>query len=106
MPVVLQDENVHSMTISFYAGRQLVPMFPAIAEMIETSSRSVSKPVNVWIYGTSLSAMEELARQLHARGFPAYLDLETSIKALGYAAFYSRIQPNLSHQGMDPWRSQ
>jgi acyl-CoA synthetase (NDP forming) len=106
MPVVLRDENVHSLTITFYAGRQLAPMFPDIVEMIEAAARGVPKPVNVWIYGTSLSAMEELARQLHARAFPAYLDLDTAIKALGYAAAYSRIKTNLSREGMDECRSQ
>ena len=101
MPIVLQDENVDCMTITFYAGLQLVPMLPAIVDMIETSARGVCKPVNVWIYGTSLPAMEELARQLHARKFPAYLDLDTAIKALGCAAAYSRIKANLSRQGME-----
>jgi len=101
MPVVLRDENVDCMTITFYAGLQLVPMLPAIVDMIERSARGVSKPVNVWIYGTSLPAMEELARQLHARGFPAYLDLDTAIKALGCAAAYSRIRVNLSRRGME-----
>jgi acetyltransferase len=101
MPVVLQDENVDCMTITFYAGMQLIPMLPAIVDMIETSARGVSKPVNVWIYGTSLSAMEDLARQLHERELPAYLDLDTAIKALGCAAAYSRIKGNLSRPGMD-----
>ena len=100
MPVVLRDENVDCMTITFYAGLQLVPMFPAIVDMIETSARGVSKPVNVWIYGTSLPAMEELVRGLHAREFPAYLDLDIAIKALGCAAAYSRIKANPSRQGM------
>jgi acyl-CoA synthetase (NDP forming) len=100
MPVVLRDENVDCMTITFYAGLQLVPMFPAIVDMIETSARGVSKPLNVWIYGTSLPAMEELVRRLHAREFPAYLDLDIAIKALGCAAAYFRIKANLSRQGM------
>ena len=101
MPVVLRDENVDCVTITFYAGLQLMPMLPAIVDMIEKSARDVSKPLNVWIYGTSLPAMEELARKLHARGFPAYLDLDTAIKALGCAAAHSRIKANLSRQGME-----
>jgi acyl-CoA synthetase (NDP forming) len=106
MPLVFRDENVHSMTITFYAGQQLVPMFPVVVDMIEAAARGVSKPLNVWIYGTSLHAMEELVRQLHARAFPAYLDLDTAIKSLGYAATYSRIRAKLSQEGIDPCRSQ
>jgi acyl-CoA synthetase (NDP forming) len=101
MPIVLRDENVDCLTITFYAGLQLVPMLPVIVDMIETSARGVSKPVNVWLYGTSLPAMEELARRLHARGFPAYLDMDAAIKALGCAAAYSRIKRNLSRREMD-----
>ena len=102
MPVVIRDENVACMTITLYAGRQLIPIFPDIVEMIERSVRDVTKPVNVWIYGTSLSAMQELSRQLHARGFPAYQDLDTAIRALACAASYARFRATLSPRGMDP----
>jgi acetyltransferase len=98
IPVVLNDENVDCATITFYAGRQLASMYPAIVEMLEKSVQGVSKTVNVWIYGTSLSAMEELARRFQARGFPAAFDLDMAVKALGCAAYYSRFKANLSRE--------
>lgn len=98
MPIVLSDPNVDCATITFYAGRQLTPMYPAIVDMFEKSVQGVSKTVNVWIYGTSLAAMQELARRFQARGFPAYLDLDVAIKALGCAATYARVRDGLARK--------
>jgi acyl-CoA synthetase (NDP forming) len=39
--------------------------------------------------------MQEMARQLQARGLPAYFDLDIAIKSLGYAAYYSRAKSSL-----------
>lgn len=101
MPVVLKDRNVDAVTVTFYAGRQLAPMFPAIADMFDRCVQGVSKTVNVWVYGTSLPAMEELARQMQARGLPAYLDLNLAIKALGCAATYAGIRNRFALRGGD-----
>jgi acyl-CoA synthetase (NDP forming) len=48
-------------------------------------------PPRLWIYGTNSSAIEDMSRQLEARGLPTYFDLETAIKALGIAARYSNV---------------
>ena len=90
--IVLHDANVDCATITFSCGHQLVPMYPMIVDMFDRLTRDVSKTVNVWLYGTSLPAMEELARQLQARGLPAYFDLDIAIKALGCAAYYSKFK--------------
>jgi len=92
IPMVLGDMGVDCATFTFCAGKQLIPMFPMVVNMIDEATRGISKTVNVWIYGTSYPAMYELARQLQARGLPAYLDLDTAIKSLGAAAYYSRFR--------------
>jgi acyl-CoA synthetase (NDP forming) len=67
-------------------------MYPMIVDMFDRSTQDVSKAVNIWLYGTSLPAMEEMARQLQSRGLPAYFDLDMAIKALGAAAYYSKVK--------------
>jgi hypothetical protein len=42
--------------------------------------------------------MEEMVRQLAARGLPAYLDLEITVKALGAFTFYSKHKASLSDE--------
>ena len=42
-----------------------------------------------------LTAMEEMVRQLEANGIPAYLEFETSVKALGIAARYAAMRRDL-----------
>jgi acyl-CoA synthetase (NDP forming) len=95
IPLVLGDVNVDCATITFSCGKQLVPLYPMVVDMLHSLTKDFSKTVNIWLYGTSLSAMQEMARQLQARGLPAYLDLDTAIKALGYAASYSRFKSSL-----------
>ena len=90
--IVLHDANVDCATITFSCGQQLVPMYPMIVDMFDRSTQDVSKAVNIWLYGTSLPAMEEMARQLQSRGLPAYFDLDMAIKALGAAAYYSKVK--------------
>lgn len=90
--IVLDDANVDCATITFYCGQHLVPMYPMVVDMFDRLAQNVSKTLNVWLYGTSLPAMGELARQLQARGLPAYFDLDIAIKALGYAAYYSKFK--------------
>ena len=96
IPMVLGDIGVDCATFTFCAGKQLMPMFPMVVNMIDEATRGISKTVNVWIYGTSYPAMYELARQLQARGLPAYLDLDMAIKSLGAAAHYSRFKSEVA----------
>ncbi len=92
MPLVLNDPNVDCATITFYAGRQIASMAPVLVDMLHDSVQGSTTTVNVWIYGTSLSAMQELAHRFQARGIPATLDLDMAIKALGCAAAYARVR--------------
>jgi acetyltransferase len=93
--ITLDDPNVDCATITFSTGDQLVPLYPMILDMFQNLTQGISKPVNVWIYGTSLSAMEELARRLHASGIPAYFDLDMAIRSLGFAAYYYGVKDKL-----------
>jgi acyl-CoA synthetase (NDP forming) len=99
LPIVLRDPNVDCATITFYAGRQMTPMYPAIVDMFEKGVQGVSKTVNVWIYGTSLSAMQELACRFQARGFPGYVDLNVAIKSLGCAAACAEVRARSDRKG-------
>jgi acyl-CoA synthetase (NDP forming) len=92
VPLVLSDANVDCATFTFCAGEQLIPLYPMVVDMFDRLISGVPKAANVWIYGTSLSAMEELARQLQARGLPAYLDLDIAVRSLGYAAYYAKVR--------------
>ena len=92
VPLVLSDANVDCATFTFCAGEQLIPLYPMVVDMFDKLISAFPKAANVWIYGTSLPAMEELARQLQARGVPAYLDLDIAVRSLGYAAHYAKVR--------------
>ena len=92
LALVLDDPNVDCATIVFACGRQLVPMYPMIVEMLHRVTSGRSKTVNMWLYGTDLSAMQEMSRQLQSRGLPAYFDLDLAIRSLGYAVRYTRLK--------------
>jgi acyl-CoA synthetase (NDP forming) len=96
LPIVLADPNVDCATVAFSTGQQLAPLFPLVLGMLDGAARGGGKPVNVWIYGTSLAAMQELACRLQERGLPSYLDLDIAIKALGAAARYSEFRSDMS----------
>jgi acetyltransferase len=105
IPIVLGDANVDCATITFSCGRQLVPLYPTIADMFDRLTRGLSKTVNFWLYGTNLSAMQEMARQLHARNLPAYFDLDTAVRSLAYARYYANTRAGRDG-GVNCYRSQ
>jgi acetyltransferase len=90
---VLNDNNVDCATIVLYVGT-MVPI-SYIVEMFDRVLRRVSKPMTVWFYGTSLSLIEEVSRQLEGLGVPTYTDQETAVKALGALVRYSRFKSGL-----------
>ena len=92
IPVILEDPNVDCLTITFSVGQQMTAIFPVIVDMLDKSTRGSVKTTNVWIYGTSYPAMQELARQLQTRSLPSYLDLDLAVKSHGAASHYSRIR--------------
>ncbi len=87
---VLDDTNVDCATIILYVGT----MAPAsyIVQMFERLMKRVSKPLTVWFYGTKLSSIEDISRQLEELGVPTYIDQETSVKALGALVQYSEYK--------------
>ncbi|MBN2098130.1 MAG: CoA-binding protein [Dehalococcoidia bacterium] len=95
LSLVLDDANVDCVTVVFACGRQTVPLFPMIVDMLSKSTVGHAKTVNVFLYGTNLSALQEMSRRLQAQGLPAYLDLDLAIRSLGYAAYYSRVKASL-----------
>lgn len=93
--LTLNDPNVDCATITFSTGNQLIGIYPMIVDMIDNLVMAARITVNVWIYGTSLSAMEELARRLHERQIPAYFDLDMAVKSLGAAYQYSKLKSRI-----------
>jgi len=89
----LDDANVDCATIILYVGT----MAPAsyIVQMFERLMQRVSKPLTVWFYGTKLSLIEDISRQLEELGVPTYTDQETSIKALGALVRYSEYKRDI-----------
>ncbi len=96
--LTLNDPNVDCATITFSTGRQIVPLYPMVVGMLQNLIKNAGITTNVWIYGTDLAAMDELARQLHSCEIPAYFDLDMAVKSLGSAAGYYKYLA-----GKSPW---
>lgn len=90
--VVLEDADVDCATVTLCVGQQLIPLFPVLIDMLDGVVRRAAKAVNIWVYGTSLQAIDEAVRQLQARGIPAHCDLDVAIRSLGCAARYSAVR--------------
>jgi acetyltransferase len=91
--LVLDDVNVDCATIVLYAG--VMAPIEYILEMFTRLKKRVLKPMTVWFYGTRLSLIEDVSRQLEGLGVPTYTDQETAVKALGALARYSRFKSGL-----------
>jgi acyl-CoA synthetase (NDP forming) len=87
---VLDDANVDCAAIILYVGT----MAPAsyIVQMFERLVNRISKPMTVWFYGTKLSLIEDISRQLEGLGVPTYIDQETAVKSLGALVRYSEFK--------------
>jgi len=94
--LVLADEAVDCAALVMHSG--LGGAAARIVEMLCRMNENTPKPITVWLDGPLPSATEELYRQLASRGVATYLDLETSIKALGVAVAYSRIKSGFAQQ--------
>jgi acetyltransferase len=89
---VLDDAEVDCATVTLCVGQQMIPLFPTLIDMLEGVVRGTDKALNIWVYGTSLRAVEEAVRRLQARNIPAHCDLEVAIRSLGHAARYSAVR--------------
>jgi acyl-CoA synthetase (NDP forming) len=88
--IVLHDANVDFATIVLYVGTMAPISY--IVEMFDHLKQRVSKPMTVWFYGTSLSLIEEVSRQLEGLGVPTYTDQGTAVKALGALSSYAKFR--------------
>jgi acyl-CoA synthetase (NDP forming) len=91
VPVVLSDPNVDCLTIVCHFGQPIVKVLAGLAPRISR----IGKPVTVFGYGIDLPEMQKAAREIEALGLPAYLDLETAVKALAVGAAYSQVKARL-----------
>ena len=92
VPLVLFDPNVDCLTIVCHFGQPIVKVLTGLAPQISR----IGKPVTIFGYGIDLPDMQKSAREIEALGLPAYLDLETAVKALAVGAAYSRIRARLA----------
>ncbi len=92
VPVILSDPNVDCLAVVCHFGQPIVKVLTGLAPKIA----KIGKPVTVFGYGIDLADMQESGRKIEALGLPAYLDLETAVKALGVGAAYSRIRARLA----------
>jgi acyl-CoA synthetase (NDP forming) len=90
--LVLSDEAVDCGVLTIYGGVE------GTAEMLCRVKRNTPKPITVWLFGPVPSVTEELHYRLASQGLATYLDLETSIKALGIAVAYSRIKSGFAQR--------
>ena len=91
VPAILSDPNVDCLTAVCHLGPPILNVFTGLAPLIS----KIGKPVTVLGYGIDLPEMQESVRQMESMGLPTYLDLETSVKALGVSAAYSRIRARM-----------
>ena len=86
VPAILSDPNVDCLAIICHLGQPIVEVLTRLAPEIARSG----KPATVFGYGIDLPDMQQSARQVEALGLPAYLELESTVKALGAAAACAR----------------
>ena len=91
---VLADPNVDLVHVVLPAGVER--WAPATVRMFERLKTDMHKPVSVYIYGTRVAISDEVARQLDTMEVPAYLDMDTAVKALSAAARYARVRSHKS----------
>jgi len=91
---VVDDPNVDCCLLVLPSG--IDRWATATVEMFGRLRQRTTKPVSVYIYGTSVSVRDDVARQLDALGVPTYLELETAVRALGVAVQYARSKSRLA----------
>lgn len=96
VPAILADPGVDCLAMVCHLGQPIVEVLTTLAPDIARSG----KPVTTFGYGIDLPDMQQSARRVEALGLPAYLDLESAVKALGAAAAYVRRRALLEGR---PW---
>lgn len=87
---VLADSDVDVIHVVLPAGVER--WAPATIKMFERLKPDIDKPLSVFVYGTRVSITDEVVRQLDAMDVPAYLDMDTAVKALAVAVRYAEIR--------------
>ncbi len=98
--VFFQDENVDCLLVTLYAFPGLPPEL--YVNTLREAGSTDNKPVVVWIYGPSNRSISEICRALEAADFPAYIDIEMAVKALGAMYRYTQIRSKLLSQEPAP----
>ena len=51
-----------------------------------------NKPITFWVFGPSSDGIDQIYFELENNGYPAYLDIESAVRALGAMCQYTKIQ--------------
>lgn len=88
--IVLADPNVDLGLVVLPAG--VDRWASATIGVFQRLKTEIDRPLAIFAYGTRVSVTEEVVRQLDGIGVPAYLDLDTAVRALAAAAAYARAR--------------
>ncbi|MBS7249775.1 MAG: CoA-binding protein [Candidatus Freyarchaeota archaeon] len=91
--VFYKDPNVDCLLITFYAFPGVTPEL--YVNMLKEVRGSVEKPAAIWIYGPSNESINKIYKALEAADYPAYLDIDMAVKALGAMYQYTQIKSKL-----------
>ncbi|MHA1603491.1 MAG: acetate--CoA ligase family protein [Candidatus Freyarchaeota archaeon] len=98
--VFFQDENIDCLVITFYAFPGIFPEL--YVNILKEVGGTSNKPVAIWVYGPRNRSVSEICKALEAADFPAYIDIETAVKALGAMYRYTQIRSKLLSQEPAP----
>lgn len=94
--VFLEDKNVDCLLITLYAYPETPPeLYTRFLKDLQFG-KPTDKPVVIWIYGPSNDTVNKICKSLEAANYPAYLDIELAVKALGAMYQYTQIKSKLT----------
>ena len=93
--LVLDDANVDCVAITFYGGSGFDTSYSGDVWPVDAASLKGSEHMDLWNEPVRDGGDVTPAR---STGLPAHFDLETAIKALGTAAYYSKVKSSLYHK--------
>ncbi len=99
---VLADPGVDLALVVLPAGVE--HWASATVGMFERLKPRIEKPLAVFIYGTRVATTEEVARRLNGIDVPAYLDMDTAVRALAAAAACARARRGGAARQANPRR--
>ena len=85
---MLNDVNVDCLLCT------LQGMIPAeyYLQTLNEIKKPENKPITFWVFGPGSDGIDQIYFELENNGYPAYLDIESAVRALGAMCQYTKIQ--------------